>query len=134
GARVVLISTSAVYDGRSPNVPASRLPCPVTDYGRLKAEAEARFLSLGRAASVVRLTKVLEPNDPLIGGWITALASNGTVTAYSDLGLAPISMGETVAALLAVAAAREGGIYQVSAANDIRYVEVARHLARRLAA
>ena len=134
GTRVVLLSTSAVYDGLSPNVPASRPPIPVTDYGRLKAEAEAEFLALGRAAAVVRLTKVLEPNHALFGGWISGLASGGTISAFSDLGLAPISIEETVVALMTVAATPENGIYQVSASRDISYVDAARHVALRLGA
>jgi dTDP-4-dehydrorhamnose reductase len=132
GTRVVLLSTGAIYDGSIPRVPADRRPCPTTEYGRSKAEAEAEFLSLGTIASVVRLTKVLEPSHPLIGGWINALAKGATATAYSDLGLAPISLAESVTALMIAAADPAGGIYQASAADDISYFDAARHIASRL--
>lgn len=132
GTRVVLVSTGAVYDGSIPRVPAGRPPCPSTEYGRLKAEAEAQFLLLGTTASVVRLTKVLAPNHPLMGEWINALAKGATITAFSDLGLAPIPLAESVAALMIAAADPAGGIYQASAADDISYLDAARHIASRL--
>lgn len=130
GTRTILLSTSAVYNGRTARVPATEPPHPATDYGRLKAEAEAEFLGLGRVASVLRLTKVLGPKQPIFIGWIDALARGERITAFSDLGLAPISLDMAVRALLAVASSREGGIYQASAAADIAYADAARHVAR----
>ena len=55
GGRVVLLSTSAVFDWAIPHVRADRAPCPATVYGALKAEAEKEFLALGNAASVLRI-------------------------------------------------------------------------------
>lgn len=132
GTRTVLLSTSAVYDGRAPRVPASEPPHPATEYGRLKAEAEGEFGALG--AAIVRLTKVLAPRQPIFVRFIEALARREAVAAFTDLGLAPVSLAETVRALLAVAADDAGGIYQVSAASDISYHDAARHVARRIGA
>jgi len=106
GTRVVLISTSAVYDGRAARVPSRTPPVPVTDYGRLKVEAEAQFLALGEAASIVRLTKVLDMRQPLFVRWIETLARDEPVTAFADLGFAPISLAAAIRALLAVAGDR----------------------------
>ena len=134
GTRVVLISTTAVYDGRAARVPSRTPPVPVTDYGRLKVEAEAQFLALGEAASIVRLTKILDMRQPLFVRWIETLARGEPVTAFTDLGLAPISLAAAIRALLAVAGDPRGGIYQASAAADISYVDAARHIAKRLGA
>jgi dTDP-4-dehydrorhamnose reductase len=134
GTHTVLLSTSAVYDGSASAITSNRMPRPLTDYGRLKAEAEAMFLSLGDAASILRLTKVLSSDMPLFTGWIQALASGNSIRAFSDLGLAPVSMVHAVNALLAVGNDRKGGIYQASAAADISYFDAACHLAHRLGA
>lgn len=132
GARSIFLSTDAVYDGTLANVPADQPPSPSTEYGRLKAEAEAELLKLGGAVSVLRLTKVLAPDFGLFTGWIDTLANGGGITAFSDLMLAPISLGEAVDALSAVAKDRSGGIYQASAAADITYLDAAHHIADRL--
>ncbi|MEA2876285.1 MAG: dTDP-4-dehydrorhamnose reductase [Hyphomicrobiales bacterium] len=134
GTRPILLSTSAVYDGRAARVLSSEPPRPVTDYGRLKAEAEAEFLALGEGASVVRLTKVLAPRQPIFIRWIEALSRGESVTAFSDLGLAPVSLAAAIRGLSAIATQGEGGIFQVSAASDIAYAEAARHVAGRVGA
>jgi dTDP-4-dehydrorhamnose reductase len=134
GTRVVLLSTSAVYDWRLPHVPATYPPCPTTVYGELKAEAEKAFAALGARASIVRFTKLLSPEFKLIIGWIEALSHRRSVVAFSDLHMAPISIDDAIAALLVVADDRGGGIFQVSGATDISYLEAARYLAVRLRA
>ena len=132
GTRVVLLSTSAVFDWRSPHVRASCPPCPVTVYGKLKAEAEAAFSALGAAAAILRLTKGLTPTDGLFNNWIDDLGQGRSVTAFSDHHMAPVTLNDAVAALLAISRSSEGGIFQISGAHDVSYYEAALHLASRL--
>jgi dTDP-4-dehydrorhamnose reductase len=134
GTRVVLLSTNAVFDGAIPRVPADLPPSTSSLYGRLKIEAESLFLALGSAASVLRLTKVLLPEAPLITGWISALLAGEAIDAFSDFHIAPIAMSHAVAALFAVVDDGGGGIYQVSAARDVSYFDVARQIALALGA
>lgn len=132
GARVVLLSTSAVFDCRTPHVTAEQPPSPRSAYGALKAEAEAKILALGARACVLRLTKVLTPDMPLFVNWIAGLRRGRAIEAFDDLTISPLRTQDVVAALLAVLSDRGGGIYQVSGAEDISYADAARHLARRL--
>ncbi len=132
GSRVVLLSTSAVFDWSLPNVPASRPQCPSSVYGKLKAEAEAGFLSMGRQASVIRFAKVIDPSWKLFVDWIDALSRTKLVRAFADLRMAPISLDDALVALLAVADDKNGGIYQYSGANDISYFDAGKYLAQRL--
>jgi dTDP-4-dehydrorhamnose reductase len=134
GTRVVLLSTSAVFDWRVPHMRESHPACPVTVYGRLKAEAEKAFYGFGPAASILRLTKVLTPDDNLFKRWIAALSQNQSVTAYSDHHMAPVTLDDAVAALLAISDSAESGVFQVSGARDINYYKAALHLASRLGA
>src|SRR6202000_2023486 len=75
GARVILLSTSAVFDGRKACIEESEQRAPCSAYGRFKAEAESGLLDLGSAASVLRLTKVLKPNTGLLSEWIARLGA-----------------------------------------------------------
>jgi dTDP-4-dehydrorhamnose reductase len=132
GTRVVLLSTSAVFDGRAPNSPAQRPPCPITAYGKLAAETERAFSKFGAATSILRLTKVLTSGADLFAGWIEKLSRGECVEAYADHHFSPISLDDALTALLAIADEPSGGIFQVSGATDISYYEAACHLAVRL--
>lgn len=132
GARTVLISTNAVFDGTRPLIDASAETRPLSTYGRLKVEAEEGFLSLGNAASILRLSKVLDPQIGLLRGWATALGRGEPIRAFSDHHFAPVTLGHAVAALAAMADDTLSGIYQFSAARDISYLEAANFLACRI--
>lgn len=132
GSRVVLLSTSAVFDCSEPFMSADRPRAPRSVYGRLKATAETAFLAMGRCATVLRLTKVLTPEMALIRDWIGSLARGAPVRAFNDLRISPLALGHVLSALLAIASDREGGIFQISGSGDVSYAEVARHLTRRL--
>jgi dTDP-4-dehydrorhamnose reductase len=134
GSNVLLLSTSAVFPGSKPCVRPDESPSPRSVYGRLKAEAEAEFLKLGQIACVARLTKVITPRLQLLRGWVSALQRRETVRAFSDLTVSPIPLDHTVACLVAIAKAHEGGIFQISGADDVSYDEVASYLAERLGA
>lgn len=134
GTRVVLLSSSAVFDCRVPRMTADRPRHPTSVYGHTKAEAEASFLALGPLASVLRLTKVLTPNMRLFADWISALMLGKSVRAFDDHRFCPIALNHAVQALLAIADRGEDGIYQVSGAADISYAEAAHYIANQLGA
>jgi len=134
GARVVLISSRAVFGWDAPYVHADDPPRPTTVYGKLKAEAERCFSSFGCAALILRLTKILTPDDRLVSGWIEALGQKRSITAFSDHHMAPVTLDDAVAALLAISDSSESGLFQVSGAHDITYCEAAHYLASRLGA
>lgn len=132
GARVILLSTSAVFDGRTPYSKENERPMPPSAYGRLKAEAEARLLDLGSAVSVLRLTKVLKPGTGLLSRWIGRLGEGERVRAFDDHHFCPLQVADVVDAVVAVIESQEGGVFQVSGAADVSYVDAARFLARRI--
>ena len=132
GSRVVLLSTSAVLDCAVPRMLADRALSPASAYGKHKAQAETAFLSLGSAAMVLRLTKVLMPESRLFNGWIDALARGERVSAFHDLRISPLSLDHVLGALMEIADEGGGGMFQVSGASDISYADAARHLAERL--
>ena len=134
GARLVLLSTSAVYDWSIPHPPADRAPCPLTKYGEFAAAAERSFASLGGAASILRLTKLLTVNSELFCDWIARLSRRHEISAFSDLRMSPISIDDALGALRALIGNASGGIYQVSGKEDVSYHDAASYLASRLGA
>jgi dTDP-4-dehydrorhamnose reductase len=132
GSRVILLSTGAVFDCRSAQVSESATPAPRSHYGRLKAEAEGGLLALGARASVLRLTKVLRPNQGLLSDWIRVLGEGRGIRAFDDHRFAPLTVAHVVDALVALVEKGDGGIYHVSGARDVSYAEAARCLARQI--
>jgi dTDP-4-dehydrorhamnose reductase len=132
GARVVLLSTSAVFDCREPTMLADRPYAPRGVYGSQKALAEAHFLALGPLASVLRLTKVLAPGPGLLSDWNDALSHLRPIRAFADVRISPLKVRNVTDALVAIAEHGEAGIYQASGAGDVSYAEIAYRLVREL--
>jgi len=132
GAFIVFTSTNLVFDGEEPRYRTCAVPHPTSEYGRQKAEAERALLALGPDVAVVRLTKVLAAEMPLIGRWIETLKSGRPVEAFSDLICAPMPVDFVAEALARIGAARKGGLYHLSGADEVSYADLARCLARRL--
>jgi dTDP-4-dehydrorhamnose reductase len=99
GGRVLLLSTSAVFDCLMPFRKSDDVLSPRTAYGRLKAEAETRLLNMGKGAAVLRLTKVIHPKHGILAGWISALAAGQAVKAFLDHRFCPLPFGTSLIAL-----------------------------------
>lgn len=130
GVFVVFPSSNLVFDGTLSERRADEVPCPLTQYGRQKAEVESKYAMFGDRVAIVRLTKVVPPQWRLIQGWADAMASGQTIEAFSDLVCAPIPLRLTVQGLLDIAQNQRSGIWQFSAASDVSYSDMARHIAR----
>ncbi len=143
GTRLVYLSSSSVFDGSRPLRETDEPTCPMTEYGRQKAEAEAALLApyaplasgapgaSGGDVLVVRLTKVITPGD-LFDQWRKDLLAGKTIRPFSDMPVAPVSLEAAAAVLAELAATGASGIRHVSAPRDISYAEAARRLAERL--
>jgi dTDP-4-dehydrorhamnose reductase len=133
GMFVVFLSSNLVFDGTHPLRRADDEVCPTTEYGRQKAEVELGYAAFGNRATIVRLTKVVNPQWPLIRSWLHALRAGKTVEAFDNLVCAPIPLAIVVRGLIDIARHQRPGLWQFSAPSDVAYSEIARHLARRLA-
>jgi len=132
GARVVFLSTSAVFDCKEPSMSSSRRRDGVSLYGRYKAEAEERVLACGQLAMVVRLTKIVAQQQGLFQGWIESLRAGHSIQAFCDHRIAPITLAQCVDAIATIGVRGDEGIYQVSGSADVSYYDVACHFAARL--
>ncbi len=129
GARLVHLSTDVVFDGRkgAPYV-ESDSPAPVTDYGRTKAEAEARVAAVHPDALLVRTSL-------LYGGAEASkhelAARDPELTFYTDEVRSPVHVGDLAAALLELAALQVAGPLHVAGADAVSRAELAELIAGR---
>ena len=122
--RVVFLSTDLV-SGEPPHAVAA----PGNLYAALKAEAE-NGVAVCPGAVIVRLGKVLTPNQPLISRWISDLRARRPIEAFDDRWLSPITLDTAADAIIAVAAGQEVGVVYATGRDVVDYYTFACALAR----
>lgn len=125
---VLLLSSNQVFDGSVARRRRADGYGPVCQYGRQKAAAEAHVLGLTGGA-VLRLTKVLTPDLPLLTGWCADLAAGRPVTPFDNFPLAPVTLDFAVDTIADILSRGEPGVYQASGAEDLTYADLALALA-----
>ena len=134
GISIIYPSTSQIFDGQKPNRKADDEVCPSVEYGRQKGAAEKGVLSISDRHSIIRFTKILGPDNPLINDWIVKLTQGEVIYPFFDMVLAPLHVDFAAQIMIAVAEKESFGIWQASAEKDVTYEELARYIAVKLKA
>ncbi len=129
---IVFLSTSAVFNGERPGYKVSDATCPITTYGESKAMAEKILLGMSGDITIVRLTKVLTSNYPLIHQWINLINAGKVIEPFHDLYVCPISINIVVSCLKTIVENKLFGIIHLSGAVDVSYEVMAQTLFRYL--
>ncbi len=132
GSHVVFLSSNTVFDGRQPQARATDPRSPRSEYGQQKADTESQLLSLDGQITVVRFSKIIHPEMPLLHRWVRDMRSGRAIYPFSDSCMSPLSLSFAIELLRRVLDAGVTGIIQASATSDISYEHAARYLARRL--
>jgi dTDP-4-dehydrorhamnose reductase len=125
GARLIHLSTDVVFDGRkgAPYV-EDDAPTPASEYGRAKAESEARVFAAHPEALVVRTSLLVGgPGHEQSKHEQAALAPE--VTFYEDEIRCPTQVGDLASALLELAALHVTGFIHVAGADALSRAELA---------
>jgi dTDP-4-dehydrorhamnose reductase len=131
GARLLHLSTDVVFDGCKgvPYVEEDE-PCPVTEYGRAKAESERRVRAVHPEALVVRTSLIVGgPGHEPSRHERTAL--DPEMTFYEDEIRCPIQVGDLAAALLELARLDHTGVLHVAGADAVSRADFAELVAGR---
>jgi dTDP-4-dehydrorhamnose reductase len=134
GIPVLFLSSNQVFDGSRPHRRADEPTSARTMYGRQKAEVERYLLERYDNASILRLTKVVTPQLPLLCQWSSALRAGSPVRPFRDVVIAPLPAGFVVETIARMIERRPAGVMQASGPRDVPYADVALHIARRLGA
>jgi len=128
--KVIFLSSNQVFGGESANTDIFAKYSFTTEYGRQKAKAETELLKLGRAVRVIRLTKVLAEDNPLLKGWVSKLTSGREVKAFVDVMVSPVTLDDTVKVITEVVESESESVTQFSATDEISYFEMAKFVAK----
>jgi dTDP-4-dehydrorhamnose reductase len=132
---VLFLSTNQVFDASVAHVRADAPACPVSQYGRQKARAEAALrerMLAGAPIGILRLAKVVSATMPLLRGWARALSAGEPIRAFHDMPMAPIPTTLVSAAIAALLESRAPGVFQLTGPQDVSYADVAHRLARQI--
>lgn len=132
GAFIIFPSTNHVFNGTRPDMPATAAHGPINEYGRQKAAVEAGLADRQIPHAIIRLSKIFDPAQGRFVDWVRALKSGETVEAFDDMTVAPAPLQHAVALLEGIAELRRPGIWQLSAAVDTTYADLARAICRDL--
>lgn len=128
GTPAVFLSSSQVFDGESPAPDEDAPTHPRNAYGRQKRSVELAIEKEDLPCAVLRLTKVLAPRPiGLFKDWYEALRRGEPITAARNLPLSPISVEDV--AHVAQLICGHGGIWHLSAKDEILYSDAARFMA-----
>jgi dTDP-4-dehydrorhamnose reductase len=126
---IVFLSTNHVFDGQNQLERPDSVRNPITQYGRQKAKVEV-FIEKQPNTSIIRLTKVIHQDLPLIKDWIIKLSNRDSIYAFKDMMLSPIKIEEVIKKINLIVQKRSKGIFQISGRKDISYYELAQQLAK----
>jgi dTDP-4-dehydrorhamnose reductase len=132
GARLVHVSSDALFSGRDVHYDESALPDPVYRYGTAKAAAETAVAAIAPAAAVVRTSLILGDGDGqheiLTRDLITGRVKGAL---FTDMIRKPVHADDLAAALLELAAGDYRGILNVTGPDHINRYDLGVLIARR---
>ncbi len=132
GSKVVFFSTIAVHNCSIDQPDELIVPQPDSVYGQHKLEAEAAIFATDASSVVLRPSKVVIPDFPLLRSWIESLRQNGVITPFSDMIVSPVASSLVISCAVGLIKSKTAqGVYQLSAADQVTYAELAQALAKK---
>jgi dTDP-4-dehydrorhamnose reductase len=132
GARLIHISSDAVFDGTGNPYTEAAAPSPCTPYGASKAAAETAVSAIDPRAAIVRtsLTLSREPLDTHTRFILDLAAARRSGGLFTDQYRCPIGADDLAGAIMELAAGDSAGILNVAGADALSRYELGRVVAR----
>jgi len=126
GARIIFLSSNAVFDGSKEYYSHEDNVSPITEYGRQKAEVEKQLIiNYPSWVTILRLTKVLGARNPLFDDWSLSLKRGDMIYPFTDMYIAPIPLSFVVSVIRLVVDRGAKGILHLSGDKDFSYADIA---------
>jgi dTDP-4-dehydrorhamnose reductase len=124
GARLVHVSSDAVFSGAAGGYDERCRPDPVTPYGAAKAAAETAVKCITPDAVIARTSLIVGDGDSKHERLVHALASGVEVgVLYTDDVKCPVHVADLASALLELAASPHAGVCHVAGADAVSRYE-----------
>ena len=132
GARLVHVSSDAVFSGTAPSYDETRQPDPVTPYGAAKAAAETAVKGIIPAAIIARTSLIIGDGDSPPERLVHALASGAAAgVLFTDEVRCPVHVTDLASALLELAASPRAGVCHIAGSDAVSRYELGLLIAAR---
>jgi dTDP-4-dehydrorhamnose reductase len=132
GARLVHVSSDAVFSGTAPSYDETRHPDPVTPYGAAKAAAETAVKGITPTAIIARTSLIIGDGDSQHERLVHELASGAEAGAlFTDEVRCPVHVTDLASALLELAASPHAGVCHLAGIDAISRYELGQLIAER---
>jgi dTDP-4-dehydrorhamnose reductase len=132
GARLLYISTDAVFDGSRGNYAETDTPAPVNIYAKTKLQGEREVLRQNPQAAIARVTLYgwnSQEKDSLAEWVLKQLAAGKIVPGFSDTFFCPLLANDLAELLLALLDWNLTGLYHVVGSESVSKYGFARQVA-----
>ncbi len=135
GARLIYLSSNAVFDGDHPPYDEVSPRHPVNSYGRLKVEAEDLVLASGLSWSLIRPILMYgwpypHGRDNPVTTWIRQLGAGQPVKAVDDRYWQPLYVGDCATLVWRLLQRQCEGVFHIAGPERLTMEEFARETAR----
>jgi len=132
GARLVHVSSDAVFSGNAIHYDEAALPDPITAYGAAKAAAETAIKAISPRAIIARTSLIIGDGGSSHERRVHALATGeATGVLFTDDVRCPVHKTDVAIALLELAASTYAGVHHVAGADALTRHELGMLIARR---
>lgn len=132
GAKLIHISTDAVFDGETGNYTEEDVPRPINVYGRTKLAGERAVQDAYPEAMVIRTNIFgwnVQPKQSLAEWFLAHLEAGQECNGYRDVWVTPILVNDLAEILLEMLASGAQGLYHVAGADCVSKYEFGLRLA-----
>ncbi len=131
GARLVHVSSDAVFSGSAPSYPETAHPDPRTPYGAAKAAAETAVAAVHPDAVIARTSLIIGGGASAHERRVHALAAGAPGALFTDDVRCPVHAGDLARALLELAATDRSGVHHLAGPHALSRHELGVLIARR---
>lgn len=132
GARLVHVSSDAVFSGHAPRYDEDARPDPLFPYGAAKAAAETAVKGIARGAVIARTSLIAGDGDSKHETLVHDLVSGAKAgVLFTDEIRCPVHVADLAAALLELAAGPYEGIFHVAGPDAVSRYEIGELVADR---
>ena len=129
GIFILYLSSSSVFSGRIPFERYNSPTSPTNNYGKLKVKVENYLLEkVGINSAILRLTKVISKNSPIIKLWERDAIEKKEIIAYSNKNISPIQIDIVLDTIYLLISQKSYGIYQLGGGVEFSYTDFAKSL------
>lgn len=132
GARLVHVSSDAIFSGSATRYDETSTPDPITPYGAAKAASETVVTAIAPSSVIARTSLIIGDGGSSHESWVHSLVSGrDTGVLFTDDVRCPIHVADLAAALLELGASKHAGVHHVAGADAVSRHELGLLIARR---